>query len=373
MQGQQIIEVNGDYGILEEVFPYTVKSILLVCDSSMKYLNMGTFFKELESRRGIKVVVFDRFQPNPLYESVVEGINLFKSEKCEIIVAVGGGSAIDVAKCIKLYSNMQEEKCYLVQDIAPNNIPFIAVPTTAGTGSEATRFAVIYYNGEKQSIAHESCIPETVIFDASVLKSLPDYHRKSSMLDALCHAIESCWSVNSTEKSRQYSLDAIQKILKFKDSYLANEGKGNIEMLKAANIAGQAINITQTTAGHAMSYKITSLFGIAHGHAVALCIPKVWRFMLSNMDKCIDIRGKEYLQEIFYHIATAMGVEKPEKSIEIFEKFVFELGLEVPYITDSGMYDILRTSVNPIRLKNNPISLDEEAIDMLYRQILPKA
>lgn len=373
MQEQQIIEVNGSYDVLEELFPDTVKSVFLVCDSSMKYLNIGTFFKEQETRRGIKIVVFDKFQPNPLYESVVEGVNLFQEEKCEMIVAVGGGSAIDVAKCIKLYSNMQSDKCYLEQNIISNEIPLIAVPTTAGTGSEATRFAVIYYSGEKQSIANESCIPETVVFDASSLKSLPDYHRKSSMLDALCHSIESCWSVNSTKKSREYSLNAIQKILKFKDSYLANEDEGNMEMLKAANMAGHAINITQTTAGHAMSYKITSLFGIAHGHAVALCLSKVWRYMISNIDKCIDTRGKEYLQKIFNDLATVMGTEKPEEAVEIFEKFVSGLGLKIPHVTDEKIYDILRTSVNPVRLKNNPVRLDEEAIDMLYHQILPKA
>ena len=146
------------------------------------------------------------------------------------------------------------------------------MPTTAGTGSEATRYAVIYFDGEKQSISDYSCIPSAVLMDASVLKTLPIYQKKSTMMDAFCHAIESYWSVNSSEESRQYSRRAIQLIMENKDLYIGNDETGNTQMLKAAHLAGKAINLTQTTAGHAMCYKLTSLYGIAHGHAAALCV-----------------------------------------------------------------------------------------------------
>ena len=127
---------------------------------------------------------------------------------------------MDVAKCIKLYSNMDENESYLKQRIVPNDIPFIAIPTTSGTGSEATRFAVIYYNGEKQSVADYSCIPQAVLIDPSTIRTLPEYYRKTAMLDALCHAIESFWSINSTEESLKYSADAIRVITEYKDAYL---------------------------------------------------------------------------------------------------------------------------------------------------------
>lgn len=107
--------------------------------------------------------------------------------------------------------------------------------------------------------------------DASVLKTLPDYQKKATMCDALCHAIESFWSVNSTDKSKEYSMAAIQNVMKHMDGYLANTDEGNAGMLLAANTAGKAINITQTTAGHAMCYKLTSMFSSAHGHAAILC------------------------------------------------------------------------------------------------------
>ena len=145
------------------------------------------------------------------------------------------------------------------------------MPTTAGTGSEATRYAVIYYNDAKQSITSKSIIPSTVLMDPNALKTLPVYQRKATMCDALCHAIESFWSVNSNEESKKYSRAAIKGVLKNMQGYFENTEEGNAGMLRAAYDAGKAINITQTTAGHAMCYKITSLFGCAHGHAAILC------------------------------------------------------------------------------------------------------
>ena len=99
---------------------------------------------------------------------------------------------MDVAKCIKVFYNMDEQRNYLEQEIVPNDVRLLAAPTTAGTGSEATRDAVLYFEGKKQSVSHESCIPSAVLMDPSLLQTLPEYHRKSSMLDAT----ESFWSVN---------------------------------------------------------------------------------------------------------------------------------------------------------------------------------
>lgn len=104
------------------------------------------------------------------------------------------------------------------------------------------------------------------------LKTLPAYQRKSTMLDALCHAVESFWSVHATAESKAYSRDALKMIRRYAEDYLANCDEGNAGMLLAANTAGKAINLTQTTAGHAMCYKLTSLYGLAHGHAAALCV-----------------------------------------------------------------------------------------------------
>ena len=345
------------------------KKVLLICDASLKFLE--DFNRKL-AEITTPMVSFSDFQPNPLYESVVEGVKKFRDEACDSIIAVGGGSAIDVAKCIKLYSNLPgdgADGAWLKAEIIPNNIPFCAMPTTAGTGSEATRYAVIYYNGAKQSITSDSFIPETVLMDPSSLKTLPLYQKKATMCDALCHAIESLWSVNSTFESKAYSRDAIKGVLKHMDGYLSNTEDGNAGMLLAAHKAGQAINITQTTAGHAMCYKITSLFGTAHGHAAILCDRVLFPWMIENTDKCIDPRGKKYLEGVFYEIAYALGCEIPEQAVEKLKEIFQKLELSVPIATDRQFAE-LKTSVNPVRLKNHPIALGVDTIDMLYHMIL---
>ena len=370
MAEQKILVASEDYVELDDYFgDNDVKSIFLVCDSSMPFLRISKYFDYLKVHRGIEVVKFSNFKPNPFYESVVEGVKLFYRTGCDMIVAVGGGSTIDVAKCIKLFSNMNTNKNYLTQQIIPNDLKFLAVPTTAGTGSEATRYAVIYYNGDKQSVTDYSCIPSTVLMDASALKTLPIYQKKSTMMDALCHSIESYWSVNSTEESNKYSKQAIQTILENKDAYLANKDLGNANMLKAAYLAGKAINITQTTAGHAMSYKLTSLYGIAHGHAVAICISKLWEYMLEHPERCIDSRGIGFLNNIYCEIADSMGCVTVPEAVTKYKALVDSLNFINPQCSPKD-YLILKTSVNPIRLKNHPIYLDEDIIESLYHPIL---
>lgn len=370
---QKIITAENNYSGLDEwIKENGIKKLLLVCDGFIWYMkDFNAHLEEIE-KTGVEMVGFRDFQPNPLYENVVSGVKVYRKENCDGIMAVGGGSAMDVAKCIKLYTMLPGDGAdgvWLKAEIVPNGIPFLAMPTTAGTGSEATRYAVIYYEGAKQSVTSESFIPKTVLLDPGTLKTLPLYQKKSTMMDALCHAIESFWSVNSTDVSKEYSRKAIELVLKHMDGYLENTEDGNAGMLTAANTAGKAINITQTTVGHAMCYKITSLYKSAHGHAAALCDRKLFPWMLQNTDKCIDPRGEEYLESVFTEIANAMGcktaVEAAQKLNDIFDN----LELEVPTATAED-YEVLKNSVNPVRLKNHPIALDVETIDMLYHQIL---
>ncbi len=367
---QTIITAENDYIGLDAWIERTgAKTLLLVCDESIRFLkDISDHFERIECR-GIRLIRFSDFQPNPLYESVVAGVQAFLRNDCSAIIALGGGSAMDVAKCIKLYSNMDHSRNYLEQTVVPNTIPFLAIPTTAGTGSEATRYAVIYCNDAKQSVTSESIIPEAVLLDPGVLKTLPSYQKKSTMMDAFCHALESFWSVNSTEESRRFSGNAIELILRNMDGYLANTDDGNAGMLLAANTAGKAINITQTTAGHAMCYKITSLFHCAHGHAAALCDRILFPWMLENTNLCIDPRGEDFLKDIFQQIAGTMGCATPKEAADKLNAIFAKLGFEIPSATEE-QFAVLRSSVNPVRLKNHPVKLDLKTIDSLYRQIL---
>ena len=370
---QRIITAEDNYIQLDQwLEDYNIKKLFIVCSGSISYMNALKKHLEEIKAKGIEIISFRDFQPNPLYESVVKGVKLFKEEGCDSIMAVGGGSAMDVAKCVKLYSKLPGDGAdgsWLKSGIIPNSIPFLVIPTTAGTGSEVTKYAVIYYGGFKQSVTSESFIPDTVLMDSNVLKTLPTYQKKATMCDALCHAIESFWSVNSTDESKEYSRAAIKGILENIDGYLSNTEEGRTGMLYSAHIAGKAINITQTTAGHAMCYKISSLFQCAHGHAAVLCDRVLFPWMIDNTNKCVDLRGEEYLKYILDEIGKAMGCKDARSGAEKLKRIFESLELEIPTATHE-QYEELKVSVNPVRLKNHPVQLDLETIDKLYHEVL---
>ena len=364
---QQIIEEPGGLarlpGLLKEI---GAKKPLVVCGHILKDSRLAESF----SSAGIPLESFSGYTPNPRCEDIGRAVALFGAGGHDSIIAIGGGSAIDVAKCVKLFCRLDARKDFFLQEWTDSGIPLIAVPTTAGTGSESTRSAVIYRAGEKRSVHHESILPDIAILDATLLKTFRPYQKKCAMLDALSQAIESWWSVNSNDESKAFSKKAVELMLKNMAGLIeaADEDSARAALL-AANYAGQAINITQTTAPHAMSYKLTSTYGIPHGHAVAICLPKVWRFMAQNIEKTKDARGAEYLKAVFADIAAALGCESADSAIDWLEGLLARLGIEPPQGRgeDIGM---LASSVNAERLKNSPVPISSGTLCALYKQIV---
>ena len=329
---------------------------LLVHGKSFYGLGISSVFNALPHAE------FSGFSSNPLYEQVVDGVKVFNENGCDMIVAVGGGSAIDVAKCIKLYCRMDTSVNYLRQTPCETDIPLIAIPTTAGTGSESTRHAVIYYNGIKKSISHPSIRPDVAVLEPSLLDTLPDYQRKCAMLDALCQAVESWWSMRATNESIEYSRQAVELIRNNWQEYIFNKTpQASKAIMQAANFSGRAIDITTTTAPHAMSYKLSSLYGIPHGHAVALCILPVWRYMWRYAELNVDSRAK-HLKTIYSDITI---------DDEWFGNLMMDLKMAHP-VSESRIADIeiLVDSVNPERLANNPVSLDHDTLKEIYGTIV---
>lgn len=352
------------------------KKLFLVIDSSYPFLNIKDAIEALPVEEKVK---FSDFTPNPLYEQVCNGIELLKSSNCDTILAVGGGSAIDVAKCIKLAVLAKEGNAAIIPPLVSQRlpidgakIPFIAISTTAGTGSESTHNAVMYYEGAKQTVTNDGVLPDYAVLEPSVLKTLPLYQKKCTMMDALCQGIESWWSVNSTEESYEYSRKTVELIMANWRKYIFdNDNEAAAQIMLAANYGGRAINITQTTAAHAFSYKITSLYKLPHGHAVAVCLPEIWKYMIGHKEKCIDSRGQAYLNSIFIEIAHSMGCDKSEKAISLFREMMVDMEMKNPVAENRDEeIDILSMSVNPVRLKNNPVELDSAAIVKLYNIIL---
>lgn len=345
-----------------------LKKIMIVCDNAFEFLPIREYVLGLDAEK----IFFRDFKPNPLYENVKNGIKIFNEKKCDGIVAIGGGSAIDVAKCIKLFADVPEDEKFLeYKDVCGREVPLIAIPTTAGTGSESTRFAVIYYEGKKQSVNSTKIIPDYVILDGNVLMTLPDYQKKSTYLDAFCQAIESWWSVNRTSESIEYSKAALFSLCGERDTYFGKDCTLDTcnKILIAANYAGKAINLTQTTAPHAMSYKLSSICNIPHGHAVASVFAPCFEYMNEHI---LNVRNNgDNVSDVFGDIAHyVFGCDTDEFAFH-FEKMMNDLGMTNPRINEDEL-NVLADSVNPVRLKNNPIIIDREGFVRIYSKFLKK-
>jgi len=321
----------------------------------------------------VKTVIFNDFTSNPRYEEILNAIDLYKNSNCDSLMAIGGGSAIDIAKCVKLFMRMDREDHFNTEKYADNLIPFIAIPTTAGTGSESTQYSIIYVNNEKHTVTHESIIPGFIIFIPDLLNSLPLYQKKCTFLDALCQAIESWWCIKSTQESIFFSKKAIEILLKNYKHYLMDfDNEVNYNMLLGSNYAGKAINITQTTAPHALSYKLTSNYKLPHGHAVAIGFPVVWQYMLENIEKTSDSRGAKYLCDTFNDISIALGYKNPSEAISGFNDLLHDLEIISPENADKNIIPDLVSSVNIQKLNNTPVAFNQENIYQIYKNILLK-
>lgn len=362
---QRIIVGHIADGALERVLlGRQMKRALLVCGGSFHSLPFSDAVLGLPQIAG----VFSGFEPNPAVQSAIEGARVFQALGCDSILAVGGGSAMDVAKCIRLMSGEQGEDALFLPGAGGLNVPLVAVPTTAGTGSESTRFAVLYRGVEKLSVERETLLPDTAILDASALCSLPVYQKKCALLDAVCQAVESFWSVNAGEESQALSERALHLLLSCRERYLAGEQDAARDALIGANLSGQAINLTRTTAAHAMSYRLTKLYHLPHGHAAAVCLPGVWRYIAQNTARCSDQRGEAYLKDTLSRLARIMGCADSMAAAKRFEEMLREMDILPPALNASAL-DELADSVNAARLGNTPVMMDRDALYHLYAQL----
>ncbi|QFZ19547.1 phosphonoacetaldehyde reductase [Saccharothrix syringae] len=230
--------------------------------------------------RGLDVEWFSGVRPNPVLEGVLAGSAVHRRVKPDLVVAVGGGSAIDTAKLVRSLPPERGAALPLLTgeaEPAPahRRPPLVALPTTAGSGSEATRFATVYVDGVKMSLDHPAVAPEYALVDPELLRTCPARLVRSCALDALCHAVESHWSRRSTAASRRLALRALEGVL----TALGGGATGDerlAALAAAATTAGQAIDLTRTTAAHAFSYRLTARFGVPHGVACALNL--IWLF-----------------------------------------------------------------------------------------------
>ena len=323
---------------------------------------------------------FNDIAPSPTVEGVKKALDLFKEGNYDLIVAMGGGSVLDIGKSVSIFStNKGKIEDFLLKrlKINRNGIPLILIPTTAGTGSETTHFAVIFIEKTKYSLVDPRFIhADYVIVDPELTYSLPKRVTAYTGMDALSQGIESFWNINSTDESKEYARKAIKLVMDnlVRSVYNPDENS-RYNMAIAAFYAGKAINITKTTACHAISYPITSYFNVPHGHAVALTLPYMLIFNSEvNESDVLHPRGVKYVKKIMNKIISILGVSNFSEAKELIKNFIRDIGLESK-LEDLGIKSqedieiIIKNGFNPDRMKNNPRLLTEPQLRKILEEI----
>lgn len=231
----------------------------------------------LESAGVKKILVFDKVEPNPSVSIVDEGGKIAAEQKVDFVIGFGGGSALDTAKGVAIVATgggSIRDYFYPVE-IKHHVLPVIAIPTTCGTGSEVTKYAVISYGQRKNVVLGDSIVPVAAILDAEVLSHLPRDILAHTAMDALSHAIESYFHVKSNDLTCMFSEKALKIIFEnFAEAY-----DGNLDcrekLFYASMVAGLAINFSGTVVVHGLGYYLTEKHGIPHGLANALFLPQL--------------------------------------------------------------------------------------------------
>ncbi|NQU79390.1 phosphonoacetaldehyde reductase [Candidatus Woesearchaeota archaeon] len=376
---QNIYSGYGSYRNLEQTLKELSPKKIFLVTGKASYLSCGARQLLDPILKKYSYVHFHDFEINPKIEDIKKGISLMNKEECDLVVAVGGGSVIDVSKAVNILSAQEGDVEQYVtgnDKIKQEGLPLVAIPTTAGTGSESTHFSVVYKGKVKYSLAHEFMLPDYVILDPIFTEQLPPHITACTGMDALCQAIESLWSVNSTEESRECSRQAIDMIRNniFKAVNMPDRISREA-MLKGANLAGKAINISKTTAAHAVSYPITSYFGVSHGHAVALTLPYFIVFNGQVDDTNLnDMRGPDFVRKIMDDLYNLLGVKVSYEARDMFITLMNNIGLETRLsklgVDRKGIEIIIKNGFNPQRVKNNPRTLTEETLRIILEGIL---
>lgn len=363
MQTKGIILEN--YQQIQEVFEQnSVQKPFVCCGKSFQKTEIFKYLKD-----NFDIVLFDHIRPNPRFDDMIDGVKLFKENGCDFVIGAGGGSPIDTAKMIKVMSS-NDKSLWLTEDMEGNELKSLFIPTTAGTGTEATWISVFYVNEvNKLSIHHKDFLPDYVILDENLLSTLPPYQKRCTCLDALCHSIESYWSTKATDESRKYSKQGIVGFMENVDGYINNTREGNRGMLMASYYGGKAINIAGTVAPHAFCYNLTMNCGTSHGHSCAVGLSKIWEYMISNDVVTNHKEGREYTLKILDDVGAMLGGKDRFGGLDVFNSILQKLELQFPTIEENKIAEFV-SKVNTKKLMSNPVRLDENDVEAIYKMIL---
>lgn len=318
------------------------------------------------SEAGAACILFDRVTPNPSVEMVAEGARYARETEADLIVAIGGGSPMDAGKGIAIFATNEGavREYFGVKTYPEPPLPILTIPTTAGTGSEVTEYAIItdLQSKDKKSLASPAIFPKVAVADPTLTCTMSPEITVDTGIDALTHAAEGYLAKRATPLSDALALESMRIIRRsLKRVWEDGEDLGaRSELLYASMLAGMVIAQTGTTMLHGMGYPLTVFHGIPHGHANGMLLPYVLAF------------DREAVPEKVDRITELFG-----STLDDLQRFEEELGLSTDLseaLPDTDTLDEMTDHVMGAKnLLNNPRPVARADVEAIWRQALSRS
>ncbi|WP_159722443.1 bifunctional acetaldehyde-CoA/alcohol dehydrogenase [Enterococcus sp. CSURQ0835] len=327
-----------------------VERVMLVCDPGMVQFGYADTVREVLARRtnDVKVEVFSEVEPNPSTDTVYKGLEMINDFKPDTIIALGGGSAMDAAKGMWMFYEHPDtsffgakqkfldirKRTYQIEK--PAKTQFVCIPTTSGTGSEVTPFAVITDSEThvKYPLADYALTPDVAIVDPQFVMSVPASVTADTGMDVLTHAIESYVSVMASDYTRGLSLQAIRIVFDYLEkSVKTPDSESREKMHNASTMAGMAFANAFLGICHSIAHKIGGEYGIPHGRTNAILLPHIIRYNAKDPQKHAMFPKYDYFRadSDYADIARFLGLkgETTAELVEALAQAVYDLGTRV--------------------------------------------
>lgn len=335
--------------------------------TSPSFVRRGVAEELVKKCDGRLTAVFSHVSPNPEVTECDECAKLMRRERCDIVVALGGGSVMDLAKAAATFCLTTTSATDFLsgsQAIPSAHLPLIALPTTAGTGSEITCVSVLsdHAHGLKAPLNSRGFYPAVALVDPTLTYSVPPHLTACTGLDVLCHAVEAFWSKYHQPICDALAVHALRNVLTYLPIAFAkpDDVEAREKMAEASVIAGLAFTVPKTTSAHACSYPLTRLLDIPHGEACALTIDY---FMLLN-DAHGCLRPREMAALLGYDSADALA----SKIMSLKRELGLRMNLKDFHLTDEQVEQLVQGSKHP-NLLNNPVEITEPMLRELYTEL----
>ena len=367
-----------------ERLPEVVRSlgagrVLLVCGTrSFEASGAARVLPDLEAVA--EVVRFSGFRPNTDARDLATGLDLIAEHRPDLVLAVGGGTAMDMAKLLVAYAGRSSDRLDATiaagERITDRELGLVLVPTTSGSGAEATHFAVVYLGSDKHSIAGPALRADAVVLDPELSLSGSAHQRATSGIDAVAQAIESLWATGADDDSRTHARQALTLLLPALVPYVTSDAPDPQlahDVTHGAHLAGRAIDISKTTAAHALSYGLTKGYDVPHGHACGLTLGA---FIAAHADASADelqdgveVRShRAVMDEILALLGASDGAAAHRRIDGLLAEVGLAPGLAANGVTTATQRRALAEGVNVERLGNNPVVYDTAGLEALLER-----